>query len=327
MSVLEDFSKRVSSVAISVVGDVMLDHYVIGEATRISPEAPVPIIQGARQEFKIGGAGNVLQNLVALHIPTNFLTCIGRDSNGTHLRDLISKIADPTGVVVDPTASTIIKTRVIARKQQVVRVDWDLPEGFEYSSQVLEEFQEKALATFKSVGVLVLSDYGKGLFQTKILRNLIEKSREFHVPSLVDPKCEDFRVYRGCYGITPNAQEASRATRVEVRDNASAELAARKIHELTQAEFVCLTRGQDGMTLYIAREDQTVHLAALAKEVYDVSGAGDTVIAFLAAGKALGLSEIDMGRIANAAASVVVGKFGAASCNLDELRMAWKEEA
>jgi D-beta-D-heptose 7-phosphate kinase/D-beta-D-heptose 1-phosphate adenosyltransferase len=295
---------------------MMLDHYVFGDVERISPEAPVPVLRAQSQSFGLGGAGNVAQNLRALGATAIPVGVCGSDENGEKLKRLFRDQGISTeGIIVDEKEPTTMKTRVVARKHQLLRIDHEGSHTF--SSQTysaLTWFVEEHIGEWD---VLIFSDYAKGVLTPTILQKCLSVARESGRPTLVDPKHHDYNVYRGCTVITPNAKEASQASHISLDANASAENAARKISEITQCRWVVITRGEHGMSVFDGNEAR--HLPALAQDVFDVTGAGDTVISILGAACALGLSPWDAAALANAAASVVVGHFGAVPCSRAEL--------
>lgn len=293
-----------------VVGDVMLDRYWFGEVGRISPEAPVPVVKIDRVDERPGGAANVARNAAALGAQVSLLSVVGRDEAGTNLRRLLRKERIAAQLHTDAGLRTTIKLRVIGRQQQLVRVDFETPPSHEALASKLRDFRR----LLRGVDAVILSDYGKGGL-THIV-NMIRMARDAGKPVLVDPKGEDYSRYRGATLITPN--------RAEFRDIAGgwkneAEL-TRKAHELIrrlQVGALLITRSEEGMTLY--RRGARLHVPAQAREVYDVSGAGDTVIATVGAMLASGADLEEAVRVANRAAGIVVGKFGTAVAHADEL--------
>jgi len=294
-----------------VVGDVMLDRYWFGEVGRISPEAPVPVVKIDRVDERPGGAANVARNAAALGARVSLLSVVGRDEAGTHLRRLLRKERIAAQLHTDAGLRTTIKLRVIGRQQQLVRVDFETPPSHEALASKLRDFRR----LLRGTDAVILSDYGKGGL-THIV-NMIGMARDAGKPVLVDPKGEDYSRYRGATLITPN--------RAEFREVAGgwkteAEL-TRKAHELIRRLHVgalLITRSEEGMTLY--RRGARLHVPAQAqREVYDVSGAGDTVIAALGAMLASGTDLEEAVRVANRAAGIVVGKFGTAVAYAEEV--------
>jgi rfaE bifunctional protein kinase chain/domain len=293
-----------------VVGDVMLDRYWFGEVGRISPEAPVPVVKIDKTQDLPGGAANVARNAAALGAQIQLLSVVGRDEAGTRLRQLLRKERISAQLHVDPTISTTIKLRVIARKQQLLRVDFETEPSHETLASKLRDF-EKML---RKVDVVILSDYGKG--GLKHIVSMIRLARRAKIPVLVDPKGDDYTRYRGATLITPNRAEFREVagTWEGERDFARR---AQALRSKLNAGALLITRSEEGMTLF--REGARFHVAAQAREVFDVSGAGDTVIATLAVMLASGAGMEDAVRLANRAAGIVVGKFGTAVVQPAEL--------
>jgi D-glycero-beta-D-manno-heptose-7-phosphate kinase len=295
---------------VMVVGDVMLDRYWFGEVARISPEAPVPVVKIDRVEERPGGAANVARNVAALGSGVNLLSVVGRDEAGATLRRLLKSDRVRVQLQVDSALQTTIKLRVIGRQQQLVRVDFETPPSHEALASKLRDFK----SALPSTQAVILSDYGKGGLTH--IRSMIRLGRKSGTPVLVDPKGDDYSRYRGATLITPN--------RAEFREVAGswkteAEL-TRKAHELIthlQVDALLITRSEEGMTLY--RPGQRVHVPAQAREVFDVSGAGDTVIATLGVMLASGADIEQAVRMANRAAGIVVAKFGTAVVHPEEL--------
>ena len=307
---MSELRAAIAAVRILVVGDLMLDRYWFGEVSRISPEAPVPVVHVSRTEDRIGGAGNVARNAAALGAQVCLLSVVGDDEAGGALAALLD--AEPFAVRLrrDPAFATITKLRVIGRQQQLLRVDFETAPGHEVLAEKLAEF-ETLLPNFDLV---ILSDYGKGGL-THVTR-MIELARACGLPVLVDPKGCDWERYRGASLVTPN--------RGEFRDVAGgwkneAELAAKAaaVRERFALDALLVTRSEEGMSLFDATGAH--HEATRAQEVFDVSGAGDTVIAALGVALAAGVDAIGALRLANRAAGIVVGKFGTAVASADEV--------
>ncbi len=295
---------------ILVAGDVMLDRYWFGEVSRISPEAPVPVVHVTRNEDRIGGAGNVARNAAALGAQVTLLSVAGRDEAGLALRSLLE--AEPFAVQLheDPAYSTITKLRVIGRQQQLLRVDFETQPGHEVLAAKLEAYAQ----LLAECDVVILSDYGKGGL-THVSR-MIELARAAQKPVLVDPKGDDWARYAGATLVTPNRSEfrdvaGSWKSESELADKAAA------VRRKFGFDALLVTRSEEGMSLFDAAGAH--HEATRAQEVFDVSGAGDTVIAALAVGLAAGASSVEAVRLANRAAGIVVGKFGTAVASADEV--------
>ena len=295
---------------ILVVGDVMLDRYWFGEVERISPEAPVPVIKVTRVEDRAGGAANVARNIAALGAQVTLLSVTGRDEAGERLEKLVNDDGIRAILHRDDSISTTIKLRTIARHQQLLRIDFETPPSFEILNAVLEDFT----AEIGQADVVILSDYGKGGLGH--IRKMIGAAKDSGVPVLVDPKGEDYSKYRGATLITPNRSEF-RQVAGSWKDEAGLEEKAQKLRSELGLEALLVTRSEEGMSLY--RAEGALHEGVRAKEVYDVSGAGDTVIATFGAMLAAGASFGEAMVAANQAAGIVVGKLGTAVVTREEL--------
>jgi len=294
-----------------VVGDVMLDRYWFGDSDRISPEAPVPVVQVAKVDERLGGAANVARNVAALGANTTILGVIGEDEAGTRIGELLRQSGVNSQLEIDPNVPTTVKLRVIARQQQLIRLDFEETPSQTALEQKLARF-EKALGT---ADVLVLSDYGKGALSQ--VAAMIEYARAHNKVILVDPKGEDYEKYRGATVITPNRSEL----RQVVGRWADEDDLTRRAQDLRRSlgiDALLLTRSEEGMSLFT---DQGVsHVRAQAREVFDVSGAGDTVIATLAVALAAQWPLDRAMALANRAGGIVVGKLGTATVTSEELQ-------
>jgi rfaE bifunctional protein kinase chain/domain len=293
-----------------VVGDVMLDRYWFGDVGRISPEAPVPVVKVDRVEERPGGAANVARNAVSLGADVSLLSVVGRDEAGVKLRRLLKRDGVTALLQTDAGLHTTIKLRVIARQQQLVRVDFETPPSHEALASKLRDFQR----LLRDTDAVILSDYGKGGL-THIV-NMIRMAREAGKPVLVDPKGDDYSRYRGATLITPNRSEF-REVAGSWKSESDLTRRANALMRKLKARALLVTRSEEGMTLY--QPGSRLHVAAQAREVFDVSGAGDTVIATLGVMLARGASLEEAVRVANRAAGIVVGKFGTAVVHPEEL--------
>jgi len=301
---------KVSGVRLLVVGDVMLDRYWFGEVSRISPEAPVPVVQVARQEERLGGAANVARNAGSLGARTTLLSVVGDDEAGRSLGRLLADGGIEAGLQVDGHIDTTVKLRVIGRQQQLLRIDFETTPTHEVLQAKLHEFERR----IGDCDVVILSDYGKGGLTH--IADMIRLARAAGKPVLVDPKGDDYSKYAGATIITPNRSEL----RQVVGQWSSEEDLVRRAQELRQQlglDALLVTRSEEGMTL--VREGETIHQPAQAREVFDVSGAGDTVIATLAVMRGAGEGWEQAMRAANLAAGIVVGKLGTAVVSREEL--------
>ena len=298
-------------VKILVVGDVMLDRYWIGAVERISPEAPVPVVRVERTEERLGGAANVARNAAILGAAVSLLSVVGKDEAGDTLRSMLDSTGIEANLHVDPTIKTTVKLRVLGRQQQLLRIDFEDPPGHEVLSDKLSHFNR----SLDRAQVLVFSDYGKGGLTH--IRLMIETAKQLNKTILVDPKGSDYTRYRGVDIITPNRDEL---TPVVGHWKSEEELALKvsRLRKDLEIKALLLTRSEEGMSLF--EEQGVTHIPAEAREVFDVSGAGDTVIATLAAALAGGSPLIHAVAWANRAAGIVVGKLGTATVTIEELK-------
>ncbi|MCX7625906.1 MAG: D-glycero-beta-D-manno-heptose-7-phosphate kinase [Candidatus Sumerlaeaceae bacterium] len=312
-SILETMQKT----RLLVVGDLILDHYVQGRTERTSPEAPVPVVVFEREYTVAGGAANVARNLRHFGASAGCIGIVGADAAGVELRKLLeAEGIDCSGILEVPSRCTTIKTRIISQNQQMLRLDR------ESTSPIGEDIAQRLLALYLSllphVHGVVISDYAKGLLTDSLLRAIIDAAKKQQVPVFVDPKGRDYSRYRGAFALTPNAREAAEASGVETRTDSEVVLAAEKITEITECEWVVVTRGARGVAIF-RKDEEPRFVPTVAREVFDVTGAGDTFIAFLAMGVCAGLGVPTACQVANAAAGVVVGKVGAATVGAGEL--------
>jgi len=308
---------RLQGCPVLIVGDVMLDHFVIGRVDRISPEAPVPVVRFEHENFRVGGAANVASNVAALGGQAYLAGVIGDDVEGSRLRDSLSRLKiSGDGLVQDPARCTTRKLRVVTtRNQQVARVDYE--SDAEVSGEVERQLVDHVDALAAKAGAVVISDYLKGVVSRAVAAAALAAATRRGVPLLVDPKVPHVDYYRGASLITPNHHEAEAVTHMRIRSEAEAREAARRFRDRAGCESVMITRGEHGMWL-LTPEGETA-LPAEAREVADVTGAGDTVIGTLALALAAGATLLDAARIANRAAGIVVGKFGPATASVGEL--------
>jgi rfaE bifunctional protein kinase chain/domain len=306
-----------------VVGDVMLDEFLWGRVSRISPEAPVPVVEVTRHSFHLGGAGNVAANVRSLGGAATLVATVGDDAAGAHVREAVASAGISSRLVVSPGGRpTTVKTRIVAHHQQVVRADR------EDASDVDPKTAAALLAALRdelpSCDALLISDYQKGVVTTSVLRRLLPLARR--VPVLVDPKLRHFRRYRGVTVVTPNQLEAEQATGVRLRDDAALALAGARILRLLACRAALVTRGERGMSLF-EQGRPPLHVPTAAREVFDVTGAGDTVIATMSLALAAGASLSEAAVLANAAAGVVVGKLGTAQATAEQVLQSLEDAA
>jgi D-beta-D-heptose 7-phosphate kinase/D-beta-D-heptose 1-phosphate adenosyltransferase len=300
---------------ILVIGDLMLDRYIIGEVERISPEAPVPVVKVSREEFRLGGAANVAHNINSLGMATTLLGSLGTDSAA----DRFGKLCKDKGIHLDAAIglqSTTVKARVIAGKQQVVRLDYE-------DQQVQQSKLDRSMIDLlnkhvEDAGVLVFSDYGKGLLSDDLLQSGIRRAKELELPVLIDPKRDNWNAYRGATLISPNFKELQQAIGKQINNSdQEVQAAAQELRQEFDLEYVLVTRSEKGMSL--VSESEAHHVPTEAREVFDISGAGDTAIATLAVSIAKGKPYAAAVEIANRAAGIVIAKFGTAVVEPGEL--------
>ncbi len=302
---------------ILVVGDVMLDRYWFGDVNRISPEAPVPVISIQVMEERPGGAANVASNICSLGARCSLLSVVGDDEAGGTLAGMLENSGIDAIMHRDSHASTTVKLRMISKNQQLLRADFERQPRHEILSQCLQDFHR----ALEHADAVVISDYAKGGLLH--IREMIEAARTASVPVLIDPKGSDFTQYSGATMITPNLNEFQNVVGEIDNDAALEEKALRMISEI-DLEYLLVTRSNKGMSL-VARDGDVIHSPARAKEVYDVSGAGDTVISAMALCHAAGFDDEKKLNVANTAAGIVIGKLGTATVSASELDAALKD--
>lgn len=317
--VLDGFRGR----RLAVFGDLMLDVYVWGDVNRISPEAPVPVVEVSRETVRFGGAANVAENVASLGAIASVVGVVGDDGPGRELLSLLrGRGIDVSGVAVVPDRPTTTKTRIIAHSQQVVRADREAAGGI---GPALEEQVSSALrSTIDGADALVISDYGKGVVTGGTLSVAITRAREAGKVVCVDPKESHFASYVGVTAITPNQKEAGNAVGLRITDDETLKKVGWRLMEMLRPECVVVTRGEHGMSLFM-RGGEFVHLPTVAREVFDVTGAGDTVVSVLATALAAGATMVEAALIANHAAGIVIREIGTASTTPEEIERSFVE--
>jgi D-beta-D-heptose 7-phosphate kinase/D-beta-D-heptose 1-phosphate adenosyltransferase len=308
--------KRFETAKVLVIGDLIMDHFIWGKVKRISPEAPVPVVEVTSESLMLGGSANVANNIHSLGGKALVTGIAGKDDDGKKLVAALKKKSIPTsGIIIDPKRPTTIKTRIIAHSQQVVRFDREKRDKIE--SETAEKVFNYLKKAIKEADVVVISDYAKGLITEALMDETMELCKRHSRPLAVDPKVEHFGFYTGATVVTPNNLEASLASGVDIKDKASLHRAGELLYSKLGCEALLITRGEQGMSLFEA--DSDTHIPTVAKEVFDVSGAGDTVISVLALALASGANFKEAAVLANFAAGIVVGKIGTATLTRDEL--------
>ncbi len=310
---------RFDDVRVLVIGDLMVDEYLWGHVGRISPEAPVPVVEVRDDSWVPGGAANVAANLRALGANVTLAGVVGCDSVGGELVDKLDSMGIGTkGIVVDAGRTTTQKTRVVAKHQQVARIDRE--DRAPLSESVMSELIQSAESAVTGVDVVVIEDYGKGVVTAGMCKSVVRAADETNKPVIVDPKERRFRMYRGATLITPNLHEAADATDIEEHnDDVTVEWIGRRLKEMLGCETVLITRGEKGMSL-VTKDGTFVTIPTVAREVFDVSGAGDTVVATISAVTAAGGDIETACVLATHAASCVVAKLGTATVTRTEIR-------
>jgi len=316
---LDNLKKYIANFAgkkVLIVGDLMLDEHIWSTVSRISPEAPVPIADVKKTTHVPGGCGNVAANIAALGGTPYLIGIIGRDSSGEKLLNALKKINVSTNfIIVDDVRPTILKSRIIAASQHVVRVDRE--DKSVLSPALTQQITRRLKELIPRVDAVVISDYEKGLVTKTICQTIIKLAKAHKKPVAVDPKGHDYAKYAGVTIITPNLREAIVAAGIEIKDDLSLRQAGKTLLQKTKSRYVLITRGRDGMTLFDAKEAKT--FPAVPREVFDITGAGDAVIATLTLALAAGASTREAALLSNFAGSVVVGKIGTAPCFREEL--------
>ncbi|HWG52525.1 MAG TPA: bifunctional ADP-heptose synthase [Gemmatimonadaceae bacterium] len=305
---------------VAVIGDAMLDIYLHGDVERISPEAPVPVVRVHERRLALGGAANVAQNVVALGAASTLVSAVGRDASGTLLREMLSAVADDGAGLIDVSRSTTTKTRVVARVQQVVRVDEE--DDADLSPPDVQRLMATAREVIERSDALILEDYNKGVLVPAIIEDAIARAQRHGIPVIVDPKFRNFFSYHGATVFKPNRREleAALGAAVVLEDPDALPVT---LHRLGVANLL-LTLGEQGMVL-VSGDGGSHRVPTTARAVYDVVGAGDTVTAYLAAMLAAGATAREAAEIANVAAGVEVAKLGAATVSTDEVIDAFDE--
>jgi D-beta-D-heptose 7-phosphate kinase/D-beta-D-heptose 1-phosphate adenosyltransferase len=298
-----------------VIGDLMIDHYLWGNSDRISPEAPVPVVNIKSESKVLGGAGNVVNNLKAFELDVTVMSVIGDDEIANELIEMLEVIDVNRYLILDESRKTTKKTRVIAAHQQVIRYDNELKEPI--NNELEQSLVYKLMETIHTYDIVILSDYGKGVLTDTFISKIMFITNGANIKVLVDPKGANYERYRGAYLLTPNKQEAQEATNIIINSDDTLQQALKQIQSDTSVHIPMITLGEDGIVVF--ENNQLLKKPTVAKEVFDVTGAGDTVISALAYATLQEYSITDMIEFANLAAGVVVSKLGSATATLDEI--------
>lgn len=310
----EEICSRFSQKRILIFGDIILDRYIFGHVDRISPEAPVPVVKVEKEEFRVGGAGNVAVNIDKLGADGMLLGLAGDDMYASELKRLKP---GSNSLILSPLNQTVVKTRVISQRQQIVRIDRE--EELRYTPEILKNLAD-TLEQINGGGIhgIIVSDYAKGTLTPFSMELIIKRARSLGIPVIVDPKPPNFHIYRGVDGITPNLKEAESIINKKIPADADAAAAVISIRKKFHTRFSVITRGSNGITAG-ERGKKTFHLPAFNHEVFDVTGAGDTVVSVLTLALVSGATLREAAALANTAASIVVEKIGASQVTVDEI--------
>jgi len=308
--------------SVVVVGDVMLDVFVFGEVTRISPEAPVPVVRVTSQTERLGGAANVALNVKSLGGQAALVGVVGGDPAGAHLAKTTRSLGVDAGLLAVAGRPTTVKTRIMAHQQQMVRTDLEVAHPIDAATEA--KLLGRVDKVLKQGSALIVSDYHKGVVTRSFMRALVALSARRGARVLVDPKVANIRLFKGAYLVTPNQKEAEQISGISIRTDGDAERAVHRIARIAGTSGALVTRGEEGMSLglRVGRRFSYWHVRATAREVFDVTGAGDTAIATLALGLAAGALPHEAMALSNLAAGVAVGKLGTSSVSPSEIRAA-----
>ncbi len=314
---LQAYLTRFSRARILVIGDLIVDHYIWGKVHRVSPEAPVPVVHVQSESFRLGGAANVFHNILTLGGQAELCGVVGTDADGKQLlRQLKNTKTSTTGVIVDGGRPTIKKSRVVAHNQQIVR--YDVEQSHAISTAVERKILKYISKQISNLSAIVISDYAKGMITANLVEHLRTSASRHHVPIIVDPKVEHMAYYSGVTVVTPNHWEARQAAGFLPTQRASIEEIGFSLRDRLQCQTVLITRGEDGMSIF-QDKGRTWTIPAVAQQVFDVTGAGDTVVSTLALAISAGANLPEAALLANHAAGIVVGMLGTATVSRQQL--------
>ncbi len=321
----DKFAEEASRRRIAVLGDIMIDHYIIGNVSRISPEAPVPILESLTDEYRLGGAANVALNISTLDAKTYLIGVVGKDNNSSILMNLLhEKNIDSSLIVIDDQRPTTIKSRITSKKQQIVRVDREV------TTPISKHIEDEIISNFskivQDIDALIIEDYNKGLLTERVITSVIDIAKANNIIISVDPKVENFFNYKGVTVFKPNLVELSKNMNKKITNEKDLQSIAWQLFKQIKAQYLVVTLGEKGMLIF--EHDRNIFsLPTYAREVFDVSGAGDTVISTLTLALTLTNSILESAIIANHAAGVVCGKQGTSPTNWEEIRESVEEES
>lgn len=301
--------------SILVIGDIILDHYLSGTTSRISPEAPVPIVDCDNEKWVLGGAANVANNLAAIGAEVSLAGIVGDDQNGILVKNIMSSKNINDLTAISKNRKTTTKSRIISSNHQLLRIDKE--DRHLISDKEEREILDRILSNINKYNCIIISDYNKGSLTSTLIKKIIESSKQNNIKVLVDPKTPPFSKYSGAYLIKPNRKEALLETGIEIVDERTLSMAAKKIHDATLCEVVVITLSEGGVGLYEKKTSKIIPTKA--KEIFDVTGAGDTFIAVLAFAIANGKTIAESCELSNYASSIVVGKHGCVTIEYNEI--------
>jgi D-beta-D-heptose 7-phosphate kinase/D-beta-D-heptose 1-phosphate adenosyltransferase len=316
---LEKIFKKFKDKKILVIGDIILDRYIFGKVSRISPEAPVPVVDVYEESYRLGGAANVANNIVSLGGNVAIAGIIGKGSAGRIIRDILQEKKISQDYVFEDMRRTTVKTRIIGGNQQIVR--FDIEDRRRLEGKAKEMFLSMIKDAIKSFDAVIVSDYKKGVVSKELFKILMNERKNNHLFVSVDPKVGHFRLYKHVSLITPNLAEASHGAEIDIKDEKTLVKAGNNLIKKLQCDAVLITRGEEGMTIFEKTDSKVkvTHLPTVAKKVFDVTGAGDTVIATITLAHIAGASLVDAAKISNIAAGVVVGRVGTSTVTQEEI--------
>ncbi len=315
----ELFFKKFKDKKILVIGDIILDRYIFGKVSRISPEAPVPVVEVTEESYRLGGAANVANNITALGGKAYISGIIGKGPAGKIVRDLLEEKGISIDYIFEDSRKTTVKTRIIAGNQQIVR--FDVEDRKRLEGKAKENFLSMIKNALKDFDAVIVSDYKKGVVSEELFRLLVNHKKKNGNFVAVDPKVGHFRLYKQVSLITPNIAEASHGAEIEIKDEKTLIKAGYNLLKKLLCDSVLITRGEEGMSLFEKKDSDVIvtHLPTVARKVFDVTGAGDTVIATVTLGYIAGADMVSAAKIANVAAGIVVGKIGTATATPEEI--------
>jgi len=324
MEKLQSLFERFSGKKILVIGDIILDRYIFGKVSRISPEAPVPVVEVYEESYRLGGAANVANNIISLGGQAYISGIIGKGAAGRIIKDLLEEKGIQIDFLFEDSRKTTVKTRIIGGNQQIVR--FDIEDRRRLEGKGKELFLSMIKGSLKEFDSVIVSDYKKGVVSEELFRILVKEKKERGFFVSVDPKVGHFRLYKEVSLITPNLVEASHGAEIEIKDEKTLIKAGQNLLKKLSCQSVLITRGEEGMSLFEQKNTHVniTHLPTVAKKVFDVTGAGDTVIATITLAHVAGADLVEAAKIANVAAGIVVAKVGTATASQSEILEVWK---